>query len=169
MKLIANRNYYQKKNRDCVEIDREIQEEMLRMTPEEKAAAEREQEIQFERLRAKYDAVVASTRYVKCPLKEMRFLWVSKAALVVAEHFEMNVFIEEGGDTGFVRFTSDQVLSERIWKDQRYRNQFLRLMRWADGVWIDTKEEYGVPLVQISLSYRIAKSIRICTKAGAAD
>lgn len=35
MKLIANRNYYQKKNWERVEIDREVRNDKLRMTPEE--------------------------------------------------------------------------------------------------------------------------------------
>lgn len=161
MKLIASRNYYQKKNWDRVEIEREVKDEMLRMTPEEKVADDLEAKAQWARIYEKYEEMAANTLVVRNPLTTLFFRWASKAALVVAENFELNVTVEEGSDTGFIRFKSDQVLSERIWKDQKYRNQLLRMMRWADGVWIDTKEEHGQILVQIALSYKLVQSFRI--------
>lgn len=160
MKLIASRNYYQKKNWDRVEIEREVRDEMLRMTPEEKAADDLEAKAQWARIYDKYMEMAANTLEVRNPLTTLFFRWASKAALVVAENFEMNVNVEEGSDTGFIRFKSDQVLSERIWNDQKYRNQLLRMMRWADGVWIDMVEEYDEPLIQISLSYKTTMSIK---------
>ena len=159
MKLIASRNYYQKKNWERVEIDREVRNEKLRMTPEEISADELEAKAQFARIYAKYEEMAANTLVVRNPLTTLFFRWASKAALAVAENFELNVTVEEGSDTGFIRFKSDQVLSERIWKDQKYRNQLLRMMRWADGVWIDTVEEYEDKLVQISLSYKLTISV----------
>ena len=105
--------------------------------------------------------MAANTIVVRNPLTTLFFRWASKAALIVAENFELNVTVEEGSDTGFIRFKSDQVLSERIWKDQKYRNQLLRMMRWADGVWIDTVQEYDEQLIQISLSYKTTMSIKI--------
>jgi hypothetical protein len=160
MKLIASRNYYQKKNWERVEIDRAVKNETLRMTPEEKAANDLEAKAQWERIYAKYEEMSANTIVVRNPLTTLFFRWASKAALGVAENFELNVTVEEGSDTGFIRFKSDQVLSERIWNDQKYRNQLLRMMRWADGVWIDTVEEYDEPLIQISLSYKTTMSIK---------
>lgn len=159
MKLIASRNYYQKKNWERVEIDCEVRNEKLRMTPEEISADELEAKAQFARIYAKYEKMAANTLVVRNPLTTLFFRWASKAALAVAENFELNVTVEEGSDTGFIRFKSDQVLSERIWKDQKYRNQLLRMMRWADGVWIDTVEEYEDKLVQISLSYKLTISV----------
>lgn len=161
MKLIASRNYYQKKNWERVEIDREVRNEKLRMTPEEISADELEAKAQFARIYAKYEEMAANTLVVRNPLTTLFFRWASKAALAVAENFELNVTVEEGSDTGFIRFKSDQVLSERIWKDQKYRNQLLRMMRWADGVWIDTIQEYEEQLIQISLSYKTTMSIKI--------
>jgi len=161
MKLIASRNYYQKKNWKRVEIDRELRNEMLRMTPEEIAADDLASKAQLARIHAKYEEMAANTLVVRNPLTTLVFRWASKAALVVAENFELNVTVSEGNDTGIIRFKSDQVLSERIWKDQKYRNQLLRMMRWADGVWIDTVEEYDEQLIQISLSYKTTISIKI--------
>ncbi len=161
MKLIASRNYYQKKNWERVEVEREVRNEKLRMTPEELAADDFEAKAQWERIYAEVKKTAAKTLVMRNPLTTLFFHWASKAALVVAENFEMNVTVEEGSDTGFIRFKSDQVLSERIWKDQKYRNQLLRMMRWADGIWIDTIEEYNEHLIQISLSYKTTMSIRI--------
>ena len=161
MKLIASRNYYQKKNWERVEVEREVRNEKLRMTPEELAADDLEAKAQWERIYAEVKKTAAKTLVMRNPLTTLFFRWASKAALVVAENFEMNVTVEEGSDTGFIRFKSDQVLSERIWKDQKYRNQLLRMMRWADGIWIDTIEEYDEHLIQISLSYKTTMSIRI--------
>jgi len=160
MKLIASRNYYQKKNWERVEIDREVRNEKLRMTPEEKAADVLEAKAQLARIYAKYEEMAANTLTVRNPLTTLFFRWASKMALEVAENFELNVTVEEGSDTGFIRFKSDQLLSERIWKDQKYRKQLLRMMRWADGVWIDTVEEYDEPLIQISLSYKTTINIK---------
>lgn len=161
MKMITSRNYYQKKNWERVEIDREVKNETLRMTPEEKTAEELAAKAQWEQIYAKYKEMEAHTRVVRNPLATLIFRWASKTALVVAEHFELNVTVEEGRDTGSIRFKSDQVLSERIWKDQKYRNQLLRMMRWADGVWIDTVEEYDEHLIQIILSYKTTMNIKI--------
>ena len=156
MKLIASRNYYQKKNWERVEVEREVRNEKLRMTPEEIAADALKAKAQWARIYAEYEKTAAKTLVVRNPLTTLFFRWATKAALVVAENFELNVTVEEGSDTAFIRFISDQVLSERIWKDQKYRNQLLRMMRWADGVWIDTIEEYDEHLIQISLSYQMS-------------
>lgn len=160
MKLIASRNYYQKKNWELVEVEREVRNDKLRMTPEEIAADDLETKAQWARIYEKYEEMAANTLVVRNPLTTLFFRWASKAALVVAENFELNVTVEEGSDTGFIRFKSDQVLSERIWKDQKYRNQLLRMMRWADGVWIDMVQEYDEHLIQISLSYKTTLSIK---------
>lgn len=161
MKLIASRNYYQKKNWERVEVEREVRNDKLRMTPEEIAADDLKAKAQWAQIYEKYEEMAANTIVVRNPLTTLFFRWASKAALIVAENFELNVTVEEGSDTGFIRFKSDQVLSERIWKDQKYRNQLLRMMRWADGVWIDTVQEYDEQLIQISLSYKTTMSIKI--------
>ena len=159
--MIASRNYYQKKNWERVEVEREVRNDKLRMTPEEIAADDLKAKAQWAQIYEKYEEMAANTIVVRNPLTTLFFRWASKAALIVAENFELNVTVEEGSDTGFIRFKSDQVLSERIWKDQKYRNQLLRMMRWADGVWIDTVQEYDEQLIQISLSYKTTMSIKI--------
>lgn len=161
MKQIVSKYFYQKKNWESVETLREIQEENARMTPEEKAADEREAKAQWERIYAKYEEIEANTRYVRNPLATWIFHWATNAAVLVAEHFEMNVIIESSDDTGHIRFTTDQVISEKMWMDQKYRNRLLRMMRWADGVWIDTKKENEQVLVQLCLTYKFAIRINL--------
>lgn len=162
MKETVKRNYYQKKNWDFVDLQRQVRDQEMRMTPEEKAANERETKAQWDQIYAKYVEMEAHTRIVRNPFAALLFRWATKTATVVAKHFEMNVVVEESDRSGQICFMTDQVLSERIWHDQKYRKQLLRLMRRADSLWIDTKEEHGQVLVQICLTYKTA--IRINTK-----
>ena len=164
MREVAKRFYFQKKNWESVEILREVRDDDLRMSPEEKAAHERQALQQLEEIQVKCAELATNRRYIKAPWLTLLFRWATKASLLVAEQFEMNVIVEEDDHTGIIRFTTDQIISERIWRDQRYRNRLLWLMRWADGVWIDNKEENGQTLVQIALSYKtaLAKRFRNC-------
>lgn len=161
MREVAKRFYFQKKNWETVEILREVRDDDLRMSAEEKAAHERQALQQLEEIQVKCAEYAANRRYIKVPWLTLLFKWATKASLSVAEQFEMNVIVEENDHTGIIRFTTDQIISERIWHDQQYRNRLLWLMRWADGVWIDNKEENSQTLVQIALSYKLAIPERI--------
>lgn len=158
MKIIAKRFYYQQKNWEFNDIKRQVHEEESRMSPEEKEESVRNHQLQLEHLHTALQEREAATKYLPAPILFGIFRRSIAAALSVAEHFDMNIVVESDDHRGIIRFVTDQIISERMWKDQKYRKQLLRLMKWSDGLWIDPITEDDQHLIQLSLTYRIVRA-----------
>ena len=159
MKLITHKNYFQQKQWQMASIKKSIHDEASKMTPEELEANQQHRAEKFEQLRAKIKESVESSHYEPLCLKRWLFQRASTIALQLAKDYSLDVYIESSEQSGRIRFITDQLISESEWKNNRGKRRLLRLMQWADSVWIDTIEDSGLRLVQISLTYEVSKLV----------
>lgn len=159
MKLITHKNYFQQKQWQIASIKKSVRDELSKMTPEEHEADQQHRVEKFEQLRAKLNERVASSHYEPLRLKRWLFQRASKIALQVAKDYSLDVYIEHSEKSGRIRFITDQLISEAEWKDSQQKRRLLRLIKWADSVWIDTIVESDMRLVQITLTYEVSKLV----------
>ena len=129
----------------------------LNKTEEKKAADELRKLKDLEKIRKAFDERDRNFRYEPTCIGNMKFKWATRMALSVAENFQLNVTVERNDRCGIIQFLGDSILSEVIWKDGNYLRQLLILLRWADGVCIGTKDDYGDTIIYIYLTYKLAR------------
>lgn len=157
MKLIAQENHYQQKKWEFAQMNQEIRLDELNKTEEKKAADELRKLKDLEKIRKAFDERDRNFRYEPTCIGNMKFKWATRMALSVAENFQLNVTVERNDHCGIIQFLGDSILSEVIWKDGNYLRQLLILLRWADGVCIGTKDDYGDTIIYIYLTYKLAR------------
>lgn len=158
MPVIASKNYYQKKKWEMSSIEAEVRKEFVRMTPVELEAAKASRQEGLERIHRDVEDRAERTMMVPSPWRRWKFKQASKSALDVAEYFQLNVHIEAKEWSGDIRLTGDEVLSEALlWHDQKQKCKLLKVIKWAERVWIEVKRDYDVPLVDIHLSYTLVR------------
>lgn len=155
MKLIASANYYQKLLQEQNRIEQEVKEEFARMTPSELEAQEKQHALELEKARIKLEERNGAAIHLPNPLKRWKFRRAAKKALAAAEYFDLDVFIEADENAGHIRMIGDQILSDTIWHDEKYKRHLLVPIHWADSVLIDSIEEYGTDVTHISLTYKL--------------
>ncbi len=158
MPVIASKHYYQKKGWETSSIEAEVREEHARMTPAELGAEKASRQEGLERIRRDIEDRAKRTIMMPSPWRRWKFKQASKLALDVAEYFQLNVHIEAEEWSGDIRLTGDEILSEALlWHDQKQKCKLLKVIKWAESVWIEVKKDYDVPLVDIHLSYTLAR------------
>lgn len=159
MKLITHKNYFQQKQWRQAALHKQVRNEEAKMTNEEREASKQRQAESLNRLRAQLNERKASSHYEPLHFRRWLFNRASKKALKVAENYLLDVYVELSEECGRIRFITDQLISEAEWMDTREKQLLLQLMKWADSVWIDTIEESGMRLIQISLTYEVSKLV----------
>ena len=159
MKLITHKNYFQQKHWRQAALHKQVRDEEAKMTDEEREASKQRQAESLNRLKAQLNEHMASSHYEPLLFRRWLFSIASKKALQVAKDYSLDVYIEQSEENARIRFVTDQLISEAEWMDSREKRRLLRLMKWADSVWIDTIVESDMRLVQISLTYEISKLV----------
>lgn len=158
MPVIASKNYYQKKEWETSSIEAEVREDIDRMTPVELEAEKASRQEGLERIHRDVEDRAERTIMMPSPWRRWKFKQASKLALDVAEYFQLNVHIEAEEWSGDIRLTGDEILSEALlWHDQKQKCKLLKVIKWAESVWIEVKKDYDVPLVDIHLSYTLVR------------
>ena len=159
MKLITHKNYIQQKHWLQASLHKMVCDEDAKMTDEEHEASKQRQAESLNRLKAQLNEHMASSHYEPLHFRRWLFSIASKKALQVAKDYSLDVYIEHSEENCRIRFITDQLISEAEWMDSKEKRSLLRLMKWADSVWIDTIVESDMRLVQISLTDEISKLV----------
>ncbi len=158
MPVIASKNYYQKKVWEMSSIKAEIREESARMTPTELGAQKASRQESLERIQRDVEDRAERTVVMPSPWRRWKYKEASKLALDVAEYFQFNVHIEAEEQSGEIRLIGDEIMSEALlWHDQKQKCKLLKVIKWAESVWMDVKKDDDVPLVDIHLSYTLVR------------
>ena len=156
MTLIASENHYQKKLWEMSSIEAEVNAEFARMSPEELAAEEVEHRKGLEKVHRDFEKKAERMVIIPSPWHRWKFKHATKAALAVAEYFQLNVRVEEDEWHGVITLIGDDIMTDaKIWHDNKEKRQLLRILHLADDVCITTKSEYGLHLISIYLSYSL--------------
>ena len=158
MKLIASENYYQKRVWSESSVELEMKREAARRSQEEEEALLNNHHQCLERAFERYEQKQKKTVIKPDPWRRWKFGKAAKLALAAAKHFEMNVRIEASDTLGVIRMQSDQIMTDAsVWCDNKQKRQLLWPMHLAENVIIDTTDEYGVKLINITLMYKLAR------------
>ena len=159
MKAIISADYYTDKTREIREYERKIQEQNALMTDNEHKAATEKRMASMEQLRKQLTELKESVHVRKRRLSVMRFQSAAQNAQSIAERFSLDVRVVKNGHYGFVRFYTDDFISDRLWKDQQYLKPMLKYMRWADSVAISQCEKKREGQFVIELTFRLYKLV----------
>ncbi len=151
MKLIARHNYFQRRQWQYAQAEHAAHAADTAL-PLDFVAKEKADEL-ISRARER----CAGMRAVPDYAGRLVFHCAAKWAAAVARQYEMDVEIAGDGRIGSICFITDEILSDRAWRDGRRKRLLLRLIRLAENVYITTFERNGAQLLSIDLSYCLVK------------
>lgn len=87
----------------------------------------------------------------------LRFNFVQKLAMAIAECYSLDVRIELGRVSGYITFTGSEIACIGTSKRNKYLHLLVWLIKCADSVRIRCSEVEGLPMLQIVLTHNLHK------------
>lgn len=158
MKVIASENYYQKKVWEENRIELEMRRESARLSPEEEEAQYKERHKSLERAFERYEKEQEKTIIKPDPWRQWKFDRAAKLTLAAAKHFELNVRVEASDSLGMIKMRGAQIMTDAsVWHNSKQKRWLLWSMHLAENMFIDSVDEYGEKLVDITLIYKLVR------------